>query len=38
MQYLEHFTLASADAEDDFVLSPLSKHNMSCYAQNVYPF
>ena len=38
MQYLERFTLASADAEDDFVLSPLSRQNMSCYAQNVYPF
>ncbi|MBQ8311135.1 MAG: AAA family ATPase, partial [Clostridia bacterium] len=38
MQYLNRFTLASADAEDGYVLSSAQKMTMSCYSGNVYPF
>lgn len=38
MQYLDFFTLASADAEDGYVLSYPSKLEMTCYSDNPYPF
>jgi len=38
MFYLESFRLASADNEDDFVLSYPYQLEMQCYTHNVYPF
>ncbi len=39
MQYLEKFRLASADAEDSYVLSYPYKLEMGCYSHtNIYPF
>ncbi len=40
MKYLESFTVASADAEVDYFLSPqLQKYDMQCFSQtSLYPF
>jgi len=38
LQYLERFDLASADAEDGYVLSSRNKLQLSCYSDSPYPF